>query len=374
MQHPWDRTARPYARRHVRDRRHRRLPRAGARRARAHGRGDGATVAPTGRAPGRRRAAASPSAGWRSSTSTSARCSRCTSGRWHLVFNGEIYNYRELRAELEALGHASSPRATPRCCCTRGSSGARAPSTASTAMFAFAIWYDERDRSLTLPPTRSARSPAVLVRDGERLVFASDVQALQEARARLRRPRREALAAFVARGAMPPIDAQLLRAHPPAARRPCAALARGDVSSPPLLGAAAGRRCRTPTRTRSTQLRELLLDSIRLRLRSDVPVGTSLSGGIDSIAIVALSAHLAGDHRRHAFTARFPGFERDEWRYAEAVARARRRRRAPRGRADRAESSPATSTRSSPPRRSRSLSSSIYAQWRGDSRRRARPA
>ena len=43
---------------------------------------------------------------------------------------------------------------------------------------------------------------------------------------------------------------------------------------------------------------------------------------MDSSAIVALSATLAGDHRRHAFTARFPGFARDEWRYADAVARA----------------------------------------------------
>ena len=70
------------------------------------------------------------------------------------------------------------------------------------------------------------------------------------------------------------------------------------------------------------RLRELLLDSIRRRLRADVPVGTSLSGGVDSSAVVALSASLAGDHRRHAFTARFPGFARDEWRYADEVARA----------------------------------------------------
>jgi asparagine synthase (glutamine-hydrolysing) len=68
------------------------------------------------------------------------------------------------------------------------------------------------------------------------------------------------------------------------------------------------------------RLRELLLDSIRLRLRSDVPVGTSLSGGIDSSTVVALSAKLAGDHRRHAFTASFPGFERDEWSFAAQVA------------------------------------------------------
>ena len=70
------------------------------------------------------------------------------------------------------------------------------------------------------------------------------------------------------------------------------------------------------------ELRALLTDSIRIRLRSDVPVGTSLSGGVDSSAIVALSGELAGDHRRHAFTARFPGFARDEWAFAQTVATA----------------------------------------------------
>lgn len=45
-----------------------------------------------------------------------------------------------------------------------------------------------------------------------------------------------------------------------------------------------------------------------------MPVGTSLSGAVDSSAVVALSARLAGDRRRHAFTAGLPGFTREEWR------------------------------------------------------------
>ena len=51
-----------------------------------------------------------------------------------------------------------------------------------------------------------------------------------------------------------------------------------------------------------------------------MPVGSSLSGGVDSSAIVSLMAQLSAESTRHAFTARFPGLERDEWRYASVVA------------------------------------------------------
>jgi asparagine synthase (glutamine-hydrolysing) len=68
------------------------------------------------------------------------------------------------------------------------------------------------------------------------------------------------------------------------------------------------------------EFRELLIDSVRLRLRSDVPVGSCLSGGLDSSAIVCIVRRLLGDDAPyHTFTGRFPGTAADEWEYAQQV-------------------------------------------------------
>jgi len=69
-------------------------------------------------------------------------------------------------------------------------------------------------------------------------------------------------------------------------------------------------------------LRELLTDSVAIRMRSDAPVGSCLSGGLDSSAIVCLNRlHIGNDVPYHVFTGRFHGSECDEWTYAEKVIR-----------------------------------------------------
>ena len=69
--------------------------------------------------------------------------------------------------------------------------------------------------------------------------------------------------------------------------------------------------------------RELLVDAVRLRMRSDVPVGSCLSGGLDSSAIVCIARQLLGqDADYHTFTGRFPGTAADEWAYASQVVEA----------------------------------------------------
>ncbi len=241
-------------------------------------------------------------------------------GPLHLVFNGEGYDYRERRAELEALGHAFVTESDTEVLLHAWQQWGEGALDRVNAMLALAI-FDERDRSLTLAVDPFGEKPLLLCEDGGRLVFASDVQALQQAIPDLGAPDGAAVAAFVSHGTMPPVDRTFFARI---RRLPGGHVLRWRD------GRASTRRYWAPQPVEApgsypdavAHLRELLLDSIRLRLRSDVPVGTSLSGGIDSSAIVTLSARLAGDHRRHAFTARFPGYERDEWRHADAVARA----------------------------------------------------
>jgi asparagine synthase (glutamine-hydrolysing) len=242
-------------------------------------------------------------------------------GPLHLVFNGEIYNYRELRNELRALGHDFVTEGDTEVLLHAWEEWGERALARLNGMFALAVW-DAGERRLTLASDPFGEKPLYYARSAEgRLTFGSDIKAIGLDPAVHAAEDRHALAAFVAHNVVPAPAASFFKGIE---RLPGAHLLRWHdgavtverywrpqpVEVAPTFEAAA------------QQVRELLLDSVRLRLRSDVPVGTSLSGGIDSSAVVMLSAELAGDHRRHAFTARFPGYARDEWTYAHEVARA----------------------------------------------------
>ncbi len=239
--------------------------------------------------------------------------------RWHLVFNGEIYNYLELREELVALGHDFVTEGDAEVLLHAWAQWGESALDRLNGMFAFAIW-DEQERRLTLARDPFGEKPLYYVSRGGRLTFASDLPAILCDGASAA-PRQVAVEEYLVRGGYPSVGESFF-AH--IATVPAAHLLRWTDGKVEL------RRYWTPTAVAVpvryedavTELRELLRDSVRLRLRSDVPVGTSLSGGVDSSAIVALASELAGDSTRHAFTARFPGFARDEWPYAEEVARA----------------------------------------------------
>jgi asparagine synthase (glutamine-hydrolysing) len=241
-------------------------------------------------------------------------------GAWHLVFNGEIYNYREIRDELRARGHRFETEGDGEVLLHAWAEWGEAALDRLNGMFALALWHDQR-RELTCARDPFGEKPLFWAERAGEIVFASEVRALLEARPDLGAPRFEAVAPYLGLGLMPPVGESFFAEirSLPAAHLLHFAGGRIDVKEywrP--------RRISVPGdyHAAAAELRELLFDAVRMRLRSDVPVGTSLSGGVDSSAVVCLAGQIAGDHQRHAFTARFRGFERDEWGYAEVVARA----------------------------------------------------
>ena len=236
----------------------------------------------------------------------------------HLAFNGEIYNYRELRAELQSLGHAFVTEGDGEVLLRAWRHWGDAALERLNGMFAVAVW-DERQSTLTLACDPFGEKPLYWWRDGDRLAFGSDIRAIAQAVPGLGTPDEHAVEVFVSRGLMPPPDGSFFAG---VRRLPAAHLLRWSRGRVAVSRYWTPRPVDVPDRYEDAvaALRELLVDSIRLRLRSDVEVGTSLSGGVDSSAVVALSAQLGRDHRRHAFTATFAGYERDEWSYAQQVA------------------------------------------------------
>ena len=238
--------------------------------------------------------------------------------RWHLAFNGEIYNYLELRAELEARGHTFKTTGDTEVLLHAWAEWGQQTLDRVNGMFGFAVWDDE-ERSLTLACDPFGEKPLFYWSDGERLVFASDLRALLQHPGVPSATDDETLACFIARGGGRPDPTRTFLAgvqRLPAAHKLVWRDRRLEVErywTPQAVDVPDDYEAATAA------YRELLTDSVRLRLRSDVPVGTSLSGGLDSSSIVALIREIAPEHARHAFTARFPGFARDEWRYAEAV-------------------------------------------------------
>jgi asparagine synthase (glutamine-hydrolysing) len=240
-------------------------------------------------------------------------------GTFHLVFNGEIYNYIELRDELGDAGHRFVTEGDGEVLLHAWAEWGERALDRVIGMFAIAVW-DSGQRRLTLATDPFGEKPLYWRVDGDRLVFASTIGAILRASPSAVADHDE-LAAFVASGRLPEPDRSFVR-H--IQRLPGAHLLQWQDARPEVRRYWRPEIAEVPTdlATAARHLRELLVSAIQLRLRSDVPVGTSLSGGVDSSAIVGLVASLNGAHVRHAFTARFPDFEKDEWRFAHAVATA----------------------------------------------------
>jgi len=235
-----------------------------------------------------------------------------------VVFNGEIFNYRELRAELFERGHrlttASDTEVIVHLYEERGVDCLHA----FNGMFAFALWDGRRER-LFLARDRLGVKPLYYWDGVQGLAFASELKALLLCDFVERRPDPHAVLDYLAlmyiRAPRTPFQDvyKLLPGHylvaDRAGTRVDAYWRLADHCTP----------ARISVPEAVERVRELLRDAVRLRLRSDVPVGAFLSGGIDSSAIVALAAQESATPLR-TFTVDFGPDSFDEVRYARLVA------------------------------------------------------
>ncbi len=244
-----------------------------------------------------------------------------------IVFNGEIYNYLELRSELEGLGAEFVSRSDTEVILKAYASWGEDAIGRLRGMFALAIW-DRRDRTVLLARDRIGIKPLFLTtvkRPGgaSALLFASELRSLMASGLIERRLHPPALDSYLWNGFVVGPDAIIAGVQ----MLPPGALVRIDPRSPryeprrywQLPAEAAGGR---DAADGAERLRHELRTAMRQHLISDVPLGVFLSGGIDSSAVAAMAAEQAsgGPESVRTFNISFDEVEFDESKYASAVA------------------------------------------------------
>ena len=233
-------------------------------------------------------------------------------GTVHVVQNGELYNFRELRAELEQAGHRFSTRSDTEVLVHLYEEHGEGFAQRLRGMFAVAIW-DSRRRRLVVARDRFGIKPLYYRDESGELMFASELRAL---------PRGEvdpdALEAFLAFNSVPAPFSIFAGTH----KLPAGHLLvwqDGETRVERYARTVPGEVRDEDSAELAEELRARLRDSVRAHLIADVPVGVLLSGGVDSSLLAALAAQESGD-AVHTFSIGFEERSFDELDDARSVA------------------------------------------------------
>jgi asparagine synthase (glutamine-hydrolysing) len=241
--------------------------------------------------------------------------------RW-IVFNGEIYNFQDLRPGLERKGHVFRSRSDTEVLLHLYEEEGPACVERLRGMFAFAVW-DEKNRTLFLARDRVGKKPLFYYRGRDFLSFCSELRPLVGDPEIPVEVDREGIHHYLTYQSVPaPFTAYRgIRKLPPGhwlrAKDENVEIRRyWKLSFMP--------KCPADTPARRAELEEKLLEkireSVRLRLVSDVPLGALLSGGVDSSGVVALMAGETAGAPVKTFSVGFHEKEYDELEYARRVA------------------------------------------------------
>jgi asparagine synthase (glutamine-hydrolysing) len=236
-----------------------------------------------------------------------------------LVFNGEIYNFRELREDLQKRGHRFRSAGDSEVILHLYEEHAEDCVTHLEGMFAFAI-YDLKRRRVYLARDRVGEKPMYYYRDRSAFYFASEIKSFSAIPGFEKRLSKEGLLHFFNYIQIPAPHTILEGVSKLQAAHWMTVDASGQERVNPYWRLRFDRKEQISEEEATQRLSVLMRESVSKMLVSDVPLGLLLSGGVDSSLILALSKELGSDIT--AFTVRntAPGVNDDEYRRAKAVA------------------------------------------------------
>jgi len=245
-------------------------------------------------------------------------------GRWLMVYNGEIYNYLEIRQQLLALGAQFTSDSDTEVLLWAWRTWAFGALEKLRGMFAFIV-VDLDEKKMTVVRDAFGIKPLYYQSSASSLSFASEVPALQKLSTVKSSMNHQVAFEFLKTGRYDNSNKTFIE--------DVLSLAPGhyleiDLSNPPKLVSPV-RWFERPSATERSlsfsdacnSVRERLRESVRIHLRSDVPLGVALSGGLDSSVLTALVRDLEPDAEIQTFSFISPGSDSDESRWSGRVSR-----------------------------------------------------
>jgi asparagine synthase (glutamine-hydrolysing) len=234
-----------------------------------------------------------------------------------VVFNGEIYNHRQLRAELQATGHRFRTNTDTECLVHLYEAEGVSFVRRLRGMFAFALW-DRRRQRLVLGRDRVGKKPLVYRITGDAIWFSSELKSLLQDPSVTRRVDPVALHHYLTYQYVPApwTIYEGIRKLPPASTL---VYENGDVHIDRYWQLRYEPKTTDHESVAVERLRDLLIDATRVRLMSDRPLGAFLSGGLDSSLVVAAMSEVATGPVK-TFSIGFDERRFDERPYARLVA------------------------------------------------------
>lgn len=241
-------------------------------------------------------------------------------GRYWITYNGEIYNYREIRQDLENLGHPFTTETDTEVLLKAYLQWGEACLHRFNGMFAFVIW-DDQEKKAFAARDRFGVKPLYVYQQAGKTAFASEIKQFKHISGWRSRLNKELASEYLQKGHC---DHRVETLYEDVSQILAGQAVIYDLKLPlvkvfcwyDLKKHMQPKKRRDPEAIE--EFRALFEDAVRLRLRADVPVGACLSGGTDSTSIVSMMDKIGRSPQQiHTFSAMFSGHEVDESSYIE---------------------------------------------------------